>query len=119
MNTDDLDKILLSEKQIDPSPSFMRDVMLRVQTESSFGLRPSFSWFRFAAIMFIIAIPAIWFFPSESVLHTMNSVSYSLGKWILAPGDLVLRQTLLTMLASLFGTLILIWFSLRLAGADR
>jgi len=48
----------------------------------------------------------------------MNSMSYTIGQWILGPGDLALKQAILTALASLLGTLGLIWFSFRLAGAD-
>ena len=119
MKPDDLDKILLSDRQIDPSPSFAQNVMLRVQTEASLGRREPFPWFRFAAIMFIMAIPAIWFFPSVPVLNAMNTMSYSIGEWLLSPGDPALRQALRTVFVSLLGTLILVWFSLRLAGADR
>jgi len=119
MSSDDLDKILLSDRQIDPSPSFARQVMLRVQAEASFGHRPSFQWIRFAAVMLIMAIPVIWFFPSESVLNAMNLMSYAIGKWILTWGDLASSYAFLSVFASLLGTLVLVWFSFRLVGADR
>lgn len=119
MKPDDLDKILLSDGQIDPSPSFTQNVMLRVQTEASLGRRSPFPWFRFATIMFIVAIPAIWLFPSEPVLTAMNTMSYNIGEWLLSPGDPSLRLALRSVFLSLLGTLILVWFSMRLAGADH
>jgi hypothetical protein len=69
--------------------------------------------------MLLVAIPIIYIFPAESFLHAMNLMSYSIGKWILTPGDPGLRHAFLSLLASLLGTLILVWFSFRLAGANQ
>ena len=71
------------------------------------------------AAMLCIAVPAIWIFPAGAVLPAMNRISYSIGKWILSPGEIMLDPALFPTGASLLGTLILVWLSLRLAGADR
>ena len=115
---DDLDKILLTEEPLNPSPAFLRDVMLRVQVEMSLKRTASVPRLLFAAAMFLMAIPIIWIFPAESLLNTMNLISYSIGQWILTPGDPALRSVFSALLSLLLGILILVWFSLRLAGAS-
>jgi hypothetical protein len=120
MNPDDLDAILLSDKQIKPSSSFMEDVMERVQIEAAEARPIPFPWIRFAAVLLVLSIPILWFFPAEAVLRTMNSLSYSLGNWIISSSfETTLQNSFLTAFASLLGSLMLIWLSLRLAGARR
>jgi hypothetical protein len=119
MNSDDLDKILLSEKQIEPSSSFLADVMVRVRDEASYDPRIPFPWMRFAAVTLVAAILTIWIFPAEPVLRAMHSLSYAIGKWMITLPDMALRDALLSASASLLGTLLLVWLSLGLTGARR
>ncbi len=119
MNRDDLDRILLSEKRIEPSESFTEDVMVRVRAEASARMYTPFPWIRFAGLMFVLAILVAFIFPADPFLRAMNSMSYSIGRWILEPSDLPLRNALLSALASILGTLMMVWLSLRLAGARR
>jgi hypothetical protein len=119
MNKDELDRILLSEKQIEPSPSFTRNVMLHVQTEPKF-IRPlPFPWIRFSAVMIVLSILMLWIFPTDSVVHGMSMMSAGIGKWIFAMDDPAIQITLLPILGSLAGTLILLWLSFRLVGANQ
>jgi hypothetical protein len=119
MNPEDLDRILLSENQIEPLSTFERDVMARVQAEVSYSRHIPFPWMLFAAVTLILTVLIIWLFPSDSVLRATNLLSYTIGNWIVAPSDSALRNTLLSAFSSLFGTFLLVWFSLRLAGANR
>ncbi len=116
MSQDDLDRILLSEKQICTSSSFTEDVMVRIRAESSSHSYTPFPWICFAGLMLVLAILVIWIFPTDSVVHAMNSMSYAIGQWITEPSDIALRSAFLSALASIAGTLILVWFSLRLVG---
>ena len=116
MNRDDLDEILLSEKMIEPSPALAGYVMARVQSEASNYARIPFPWIRFLAITAVLIIWAIWFFPAGPVLHAVNSLSYSIGSWVLAPGDLALRRALLSALAAVLGSLVPVWFPFGLTG---
>ena len=117
MNRDDLDEMLLSENMIEPSPTFARNVMARVRSQSSNDVRIPFPWIRFWAITTVLIILAVWFFPAGSVLRAVNSLSYSIGSWVLAPGNLALRRALLSAFASVLGSLALVWFSFELTGA--
>lgn len=117
MIRDDMDEILLSEKIIEPSPALARNVMACVRSEASNYARIPFPWIRFWAITAVLIILAVWFFPAGSVLRAVNSISYSIGSWVLAPGNLALRRALLSALASVLGSLVLVWFSFGLTGA--
>jgi hypothetical protein len=116
---DDLDEIFLSEKSMKPSSAFIGNVMARVRIEALKRDRMPFPWIQFSATAFVILILAIWFFPSASFLRAVNSVSYSIGSWFLGPGDVALRRAVLSALASIVGSLMLVWFSFRLTGAVR
>lgn len=120
MYPDNLDKILLSEKQIEPSSAFTENVMLRVQAEALLRQQKPFPWIHFAASMLIITILSIWLFPADSVLRSMNSLSHFVAEWIVAPPSFAaLQNVLLSACASILGSLLLVWLSLRLAGAER
>jgi hypothetical protein len=119
MNPGDFDKILLSDRQVEPSGFFAREVMLRVEAEASCRRPFPFPWVRFAAIMLAGSILAAWLFPADAFLRAGQSISSAIGNWIVAPHDLALRNALVSLSASLAGTLLLVWFSLRLAGANR
>ena len=118
MKPEDLDRILFTEKQIEPSPTFCGDVMAHVQAEASYKPIP-FPWIPFAAIILVLAILVLWLYPADSVLRAANLMFYTIVNWIYAPSDVALRNAMLSAFASLAGTLLLVWFSLRLAGANR
>ena len=118
MNKDELDHILLSDKQIDPSPSFTRNVMLHIQSEPKL-IRPlPFPWIRFSAVMIVLSILILWIFPSDSVVHGMSAMAAGIGNWIFAMDDPAIQFTLLPILGSFAGTLIFLWLSFRLVGAN-
>jgi hypothetical protein len=120
MNPDNLDKILLSEKRIEPSSAFMENVMLRVQAEALRSQQKPFPWIRFAISMLALTILSIWLFPVDSVLHGVNSFSHFMADWIVAPHPVsALQNVLLSASASILGSLLLVWLSLRLAGSER
>jgi len=120
MNPDKLDKILLSENQIEASSAFLGNVMLRIQAEALHGQEKPFPWIPFAASMVVVTILSIWFFPADSVLHGMIYFSNFVSEWIVASASsTALRSVLLTGYASVVGSLLFIWLSLRLVGADR
>ena len=117
MNPDDLDQILLSDKRIAASATFPGKVMARIQLDAALAHPAPFPWIRFAAILLVVSAPIIWFFPYDMAVRSMNFLSYSMGQAVLIPYNLVLPDSLLTVCASIFGTLMLVWLSLRLAGA--
>jgi len=117
MKPDDLDKILLSEKQIVPSRSFAEDAMARVRAES-FRRPPSFQSICFAAFMFVLALATVWIFPSRPVLREMHILSYSIGKWMVSVSEAALPHSFLLSLYALIGTLLIVWLSLRLAPGE-
>ena len=119
MNPDDFDRILISDRQIESSSSFTRDVMLRVEAEATYRRPIPFPWLRFAAIMLVGSILAAWLFPADSVLQAGRSMTGAIAHWIVAPPDVALRNALLSLLASVAGTVMLVWLSLRLTGATR
>ena len=119
MNMDDLDRILMSEETIEPSTSFSGNVMLRVQAEAAVPPQIAFPWIRFAVVMIIATAAIIPLFPSEAVASALNSAFFNLGEWIVSPEDMALRNAFLLAMASLFGTMLLIWFSFKLAGAEN
>jgi hypothetical protein len=114
MNPDDLDSILISEKAIDVTPSFAREVMARIESEASNHPRISFPWIPFAAIMLILAVIVIWVFPVDPALRAAYLMSNALGQWMIAAPNTIFGRTLLFALASLLGSFLLIWISLRL-----
>ena len=118
MNQDNLDDILLSEKQIEPSPSFTHDVMARILSEPKYMRPLRFPWIRFSAATLVLAFLTIRIFPTESVIHGMNSTTSAIVNWIIAL-DPALELALQSTIACLAGTLILVWLSFRLTGADR
>ena len=120
MNPDNFDKILLSEKQIEPSQTFVDNVMVRVQAEAMNRHHKPFPWIHFAASMLVLTILSIWFFPSDLVVHGINSFSNFIADWFVASHSVsALQNALLAASASILGSLLLVWLSLRLAGAER
>lgn len=119
MKQNNLDRILMSDKEIEPSASFAANMMSRIQAEEPPPSPIPFPWFRFALTVPIVAILTVLFFPSETVPHALNTFFLNIGQWIVAPGDPALRTALLSAFASLTGTLLLVWISLRLAGDER
>ena len=120
MNPDNFDKILLSEKQIEPSQKFVDNIMVRVQVEALNRHHKPFPWIHFAVSMLVLTILSIWLFPSHSVLHGMNFFSNFIADCFIAPHSISsLQNAILAASASISGSLLLIWLSLRLAGAER
>lgn len=119
MNPDELDKILLSEKQIEPASFFVDQVMARVQAEASSDRGIPFPWFLFTAVILAVAVATFLILPAHAVLLTMHGLCYGIGKWMISPPDTALRNALLSGFASLLGTLLLVWFSFRLAGSRQ
>ena len=119
MNMDDIDRILMSEDVIEPSTSFSGNVMSRVQAEAAPPPKIAFPWLRFAVVMIIATAVIVLLFPSEAVARTLNTAFLDLGEWIVSPADMALRNALMLAMVSLFGTMLLILFSFRLAGAKR
>jgi len=117
MNPDDLDQILLSDKRIAATETFSSDVMVRIKLEAAHACPATFPWIRFSAILSIISIPIFWLFPYDMAVRGMDFLSDSIGKAFLILNNLVLPDSLLTVCASIFGTLMLVWLCLRLAGA--
>jgi hypothetical protein len=114
MNPDDLDRIFLTEKRIEASPSFMREAMMRVRTEASYRRRVPFPWIPYTAVTLVLALAAIWVFPVDSVLRATYWLSYTMGNWIISPPEMGFGKVILPALASLLGTFLLAWISLRL-----
>jgi hypothetical protein len=119
MKLDDLDRILLSEKPITPSSSFAGNVMSRIQAQASPRFQLPFPWIPFVLIALSLVILSVLFVPADPILRATNRLTYTLSEWILSPADLPLRNAILPAVASLFGTLMLIWLSFRLTGAKR
>jgi hypothetical protein len=120
MKPEDFDRILLAEKQIEPSATFERAVMTSVQAEAAaYGPRIPFPWVPFAAAVVILMVLVLRFYPADSILRATNFVSHTIANWMVAPSDVALRNALLSAFASLAGTLLLVWFSFRLAGTNR
>ena len=118
MNPDDLDKIVLAEKHVAPSPGFVHEVMLRVEAEALSSHRRPFPWIPFLASMLTLTVVSIRLFPADSVLRAMNSFSGFMADWIAAPNSVpAIHNVLMPVSASILGSLLLIWLSLRIAGA--
>jgi hypothetical protein len=117
MNPDDLDQILLSDKKIAASATFPGVVMARIQLEAVLTRPASFPWIRFAAVLLVVSIPIIWFFPYGMAVRSMNSLCNTMEKAVLILYNLAVPDSLLTVCAAIFGTLILVWLSLQLVGA--
>jgi len=118
MNMDDLDRILTSDELIEPSTPFSGNVMSRVETEAAARAKIAFPWMRFAIVMIIATVLIVPLFPSEIVVGGINEAILNIGEWIISPVDVALRNAILLAMVSLFGTMILVFFSLRLAGAE-
>jgi hypothetical protein len=118
MNMDDLDRILMSEEIIEPSKSFSDRVMSRIQEEAKTTIKIPFPWTRFALVMIIAAILVVPLFPSETVARALNAFFLNFGEWIVSPADMALRNAFLLAIASLVGTVLLVWGSFRLAGVE-
>ncbi len=119
MNSDELDNILLSEKRIEPASFFVDQVMARIQAEASSDRGIPFPWLLFTAAIVAVGIATFLFLPAHAVVLTMHGLCYGIGKWIISPPDMALRNALLSGFASLIGTLMLVWFSFRLAGSRQ
>jgi len=114
MKQDELDHILVSEKQIEPSNSFTETVMNRIQTENM-----RFPWIRFALATAVVAILSFAYFPSEAVLHAEFALWSRMSGFFEVSMDETLRDAILYVFASLSGTMFLVWASFRLAGGSR
>jgi hypothetical protein len=117
MKMDDLDRILMSEKPVTPSPSFSVDTMLRVQAEASPGFHVSFPWLPFMLSLTILVILSAFFFNIDPALRAMNHMVSVMSAWIVTPKDPVLKNAALLACASLLGTLMLLWLSFQLTDA--
>ena len=119
MKPDDLDQILLGDRKIEPAESFTVNVMARIEKEAA--VKHSIPFLRLGLIvcLLVLSIPAILFFPADAFVRMMTAISYNIGSWILASPKLALRHDILAVSTSLWGTWILVWLSLRLAGANR
>jgi hypothetical protein len=119
MKLEDLDRILASETQIEASSALERDVMARIRDEIANDHRIPFPWIPFAAATLILTALALRFYPADSVLRAADLLSHTIVDWMVDPSYVLLQNALLWALASLVGTLLIIWFSLRLAGSSR
>jgi hypothetical protein len=119
MKLGELDRILSLEKPIRPSSVFVGNVMSRIQTKATPRLQLPFPWIPLILAALPLVILVILFEPADPVLRATNQLVYALSAWISSPTDLALRNLILSAVASLFGSLILIWLSLRLSGANR
>jgi hypothetical protein len=119
MRWEDLNRILLAEKRLEPSSAFARAVMTRVQREAALGPEVSFPWVAFAAVILILTALALCFYPAASIWRAANLASNVIANWMVTPPNAVMRKALLPAFASLAGTLLLAWFSFRLAGTNR
>ena len=119
MKQDELNEIFRRERKVEPSPSFTRAVMSRVEYEASQASQPCpvpFPWILLSTVA-LLTVLAIWAFPEAG--RAMNAVSYSAGKWLLSPPEAALRNMVFPAAGSILGTFMLIRLSLRLAGAGR
>jgi hypothetical protein len=114
MNPNELDRILLSEKPLEPSAAFLRGVMARIEIENSCRRRAPFPWFQFTILMLAAALAAVWAFPADAALRTTYRFSYAIGEWMMAIPDLTGGSTPALALASILGTFLLVWLALRL-----
>jgi hypothetical protein len=117
MKLDDLDQILLSEKRIEPSSSFSESVMERIEVETSHPSRIQLSRMLLILAALLLAILTVAVFPSDKVLESTNYISNSIVNWLIYPSCPALCAALLPLGISFLGTILLVWFSLRLAGA--
>ena len=118
MKSDDLHRILLSEKPITPSPSFAANVMSRVQSEAEPPFQTPFPWIPFALTAPLVIL-VVLYGRADPALRALDQMSYKLAEWIAAPADTALKNAILSAFASLLGTITVIWLSLRLTGAKR
>jgi len=119
MNMDDLDRILISDDLIEPSASFLGNLMSRVQAEAPQSPQIAFPWLRFAVVMIIATAVIVPLFPSEAFGRALIAAFLDLGEWIVSPADIALQNAILWAMASLSGTMLVVWLSFKLAGAER
>lgn len=119
MKLDDLDQILLSEKPIIPSASFEQAVLSRIQTEASRRLPLPFPWIPSVLSLLLLMILSAFFFQADPALRSTYQMFYDFLEWSESLGNSALKNALLTACASLLGTLMLLWLSLRLTDARR
>jgi hypothetical protein len=120
MNPDDIERVLLSETRIEPSPKFAEDVIRRIQADAMDRHAKPFPWFPFAASMLILTILSIRLFPVDLILRNVNSFSQFIAGCITAPRSVfLLHSAIIPASASILGSLLLVWLSLRLAGAEN
>jgi hypothetical protein len=118
MKQEDLDQILLKDRNITPAESFSTNVMARSEKEAAPKLSNPFFWL-YLVLLFALSIPAMLFFPADAFVRTMTVLASDFGSWLLAFPKLVFQQEFLAVSTSLLGTWFLVWISLRLAGAGR
>jgi len=116
MNSDDLEQTLLSEKQIEASSTFTRNVMLRVRDESPYPRAIPFPWIPFAATALILMLVTVLHFPAASYAGAMNAAACAIGQWIVAHSAIGPGNALLSGLAALLGTLFLVKVSISVSG---
>ena len=114
MKQDELDRILVSEEQVEPPATFTESVMDRIRLKD----RP-FPWILFLALLAAAAIPVVAFFPSTAVFQAEEAVFRQIGQFLTSGMDETLVNALLMTALSLSGTLFLVWVSFRVAGAGR
>jgi hypothetical protein len=119
MKPDDLDQILVSEKPIIPSSSFEANVMARIQTEASPRFENPFPWIPFTLMAFPFVILCFLLCSTEPAMRAVYHLFEVLSKWIVTPPNPALSNAIQAVLASLLGTLVLIWLSFRLTGVNR
>ena len=119
MKPEDLERILISERTVEPSASFASHVMSRVRDQAAEEHSLPFPWVPFLALAVIAAILAVWTFPAASVAHAVSALTVSMGRWILSQPGSTSHNALLSGFVCLLGTLLLVRISLRLAGGLR
>jgi hypothetical protein len=119
MIPDDLDRMLSSEKLLEPSRDFVQEVMGCVRTEASRVPRIPFPWISVLILALAMGVPVgalLWKFPVP--LWTENLLQ-QLSGWASAPTHTALMNALPSILGSLLGTTILVWLSFKLVGAKN
>ena len=114
MIQDELDRILISDEEIEPSATFSGAVMDRIRTKEK-----PFPWIPFLLLVAVVTIASVAFFPSRAVLEGENAIFQFVIRLSAAPMDEALSSALLFTALSLSGTLFLVWVSFRLTGSGR
>jgi hypothetical protein len=114
MKQGDLDRILLSEKSIIPSPSFSTNVLAHIPDDAPPRRHLPSPWIPLLLSILVLAILGMLFLRQYSALRSVYPAAVDRYRWIAAPADPILKNTLLLAFASLLGTWMIIQVSLRL-----